>query len=451
MKTMLFLVLTIISTAIFAQKQTFDIITYTPPKGWKKEAITDKNVQAYSKIDKTNKTWCRINIIKSTASKGSIEDDFKSEWELFAVKQYKATDLNENEALEADGWKLKAGGGKFTFNNADAMVLMTTMSGYNVCVSFLITTNTQEYLATIQSFLESIDLKKPPVNGTNQPSGSETVSTVNAGNFEYSTTNFDDGWVSTVHDDYVLTQKGNIKVYLSYPQKYNASDFSGTGKQARHFYWNDYVSKYFTTGEMRYNPGGALSDYSDDYIEGWATDKQTNEKRYIAMILIYSPNIVNVIIASAPDNQHLHQQFPKADSKSDNDLKPMYSYNKFAVGKNDLVGTWVNGGGNMLTWYSTTTGNNVGSTAVAQSDVFRFNTGSSYSSIHNGASGWVGAMNTYQQEYKGNYTITPWSLTVTNRWQGKTDNYDAWFEVVKGGRILHLGSTGLTYTLVKEK
>ena len=105
----------------------------------------------------------------------------------------------------------------------------------------------------------------------------------------------------------------------------------------------------------------------------------------------------------------------------------------------------------MLTWYSTTTGNNVGSTAVAKSDVFRFSAGSSYSSTHNGATGWVGAMNTYQQEYKGTYTVSDWTVTATNRWNKKTDKYNAWFEVIKGGRILHLDTPGITYTLFKEK
>lgn len=53
---------------------------------------------------------------------------------------------------------------------------------------------------------------------------------------------------------------------------------------------------------------------------------------------------LSVIIASAPDEQQFRKQFPKADTKLDNDLLPMYGYNKFAVGKNDLPGTWSNSG-----------------------------------------------------------------------------------------------------------
>jgi hypothetical protein len=272
--------------------------------------------------------------------------------------------------------------------------------------------------------------------------------------FAYNTTNFNEGWTSSIYDDYVLSTKGDIKVYLSYVEKFNASDYSGTGKQIRFNYWDNYVSKYFITGEKKFDNRGVLSDFSQDYMEGPATDKQTGEKRYIAMIIRIIPytGTLSIIIASAPGEQQLRTQFPKADGKFDNDLLPMYGFNKFAVGKNDLIGKWSSGGnGASVSWYSATTGNQVGSTAAVTSDVFTFINGSSYTSTHNGASGWVGAMNTFQQKYKGTYTVTDWTVTATNRWDGKTEKFDAWFEIVKGGRILHMDIGPTTMALFKEK
>jgi hypothetical protein len=272
--------------------------------------------------------------------------------------------------------------------------------------------------------------------------------------YTFTTTNFDNGWTSTIYEDYVLVTKGALKVYLSYIEKFNESEYSGTGKEKRHHYCNTYVTKYFTTGEMRYNPGGALSDYSSDYIEGEAIDKQTGEKRYIAMILniIAYTGRLSVIIASAPDSTQLRQQFPFADNKWKNDLLPMYGYNKFAAGKNDLTGTWSSSGGGTMSWYSTTTGEYAGATGAATSDVFTFNGNGTYNSEHKGGHGVVGAMNTYQQKYKGAYTINNWELAVTNRWDGKTEQYNTWLEVVKGGRILHMDAGGgKSYTLYKEK
>lgn len=275
--------------------------------------------------------------------------------------------------------------------------------------------------------------------------------------FAFTTTNFDDGWTSTVYNDYVLSTKGDIKVYLSYIEKFNASDYSGTGKELRHHYWDNYVGKYFITGEKKFDTRGALSDYSQDFIEGWATDKETGSKRYIAMIVqvIAYTGTLSVIVVSAPDEQQFRRQFPKADTKFENDLLPMYSYNKFALGKNDLIGKWVSGApGAMVNWYSTATGNNVGSTAAVTSDEFDFGSDGKYSSKHNGATGWVGAMNTFQQKYNGTYTVTDWTLTATNRFDGKTEVLNAWFEVVRGGRVLHLQNqqyTGQTMMLMKVK
>ena len=74
----------------FAQKETFDMVTYTPPKGWKKKVT--ENIITHSIINKTNNSWCQVAIIRSTNSKGSIEKDFKSEWQEFIGKNYKPTE-----------------------------------------------------------------------------------------------------------------------------------------------------------------------------------------------------------------------------------------------------------------------------------------------------------------------------------------------------------------------
>lgn len=200
----------------FAQKQTFDLITFTPPKGW---TIEEKqNVIVYTNVDKKNKTWCQIGVYKSTASKGNIEDDLQSEWNEMAVKQFNIADtMQATETQEAEGWKIKTGSGKFTFNNQPAAVLLTTFSGYDRCTSIIATTNSQSYLETIEKFVGSIDLKKPEKTGNTNILTVQQTSTSNPG-FAFSTTNFDDGWTSTVQEDWVEVTKGSMKVLLHYPK-----------------------------------------------------------------------------------------------------------------------------------------------------------------------------------------------------------------------------------------
>jgi starvation-inducible outer membrane lipoprotein len=149
--------------AIFSQNEAFDIVTYASPKGWQKEG--NENIVSYLLVDKTDNSWCRIAIAKSTLSKGSIEQDFESEWNDLAAKPFKIDDApHTSEISEADGWKIRSGSGKFTFNNANAAALLTTFSGYGRCVSIIATTGNQRYLQDIENFVSHVELKKPDEN-----------------------------------------------------------------------------------------------------------------------------------------------------------------------------------------------------------------------------------------------------------------------------------------------
>lgn len=275
--------------------------------------------------------------------------------------------------------------------------------------------------------------------------------------FAFFTTNFDDGWTSVIQNDWVLVSKGDIKVYLWYALPYNASDFSGTGLVERDYYWENYVSKYYTIETRQYKDNGeVLGSQKPSYIEGWATDKQTGERRFIGMRLDIAPNTAYITIGSARDEASLWNQFPKANGGafSPSDLSNMSRYNKFAISESDVQGTWSKGNSSTAQWYYVTPSGYegyAGMTIAATSATFTFNNGGSYTSIHNGATGTVGNLSTFQQNYKGNYTVGNWTLTATNRWQGKTDNFEACFVAVKGGRILCLREGGMEYNLVKVK
>jgi len=160
-------------------------------------------------------------------------------------------------------------------------------------------------------------------------------------------------------------------------------------------------------------------------------------------------------VASFPDEASFRQAFPKANDQYVSDLTEMSRYNKFAIGSNDVFGTWQNGNTSTMQWaYETPSGYEgyAGMTVAATSASFTFNADATYSSIHNGATGAVGAMSTFHQEYKGKNTITNWNMLLTNRWQGETQSFDASFTAIRGGRVLKLNNgAGQEYNLVKVK
>jgi hypothetical protein len=143
-----------------AQTKTFDLATFTPPSGWKKEV--KPNYVSYTKIDNLKKSWCQIAIYKSFESKGSIEADFESEWLLLAANPYQIKEAPKSGGIqEGEGWKIKVGSGKFTFNNKEVKAILSVISGYNKTISILAITNSQDYLPQIQDLLVSVNLKIP--------------------------------------------------------------------------------------------------------------------------------------------------------------------------------------------------------------------------------------------------------------------------------------------------
>ncbi|MGG9960541.1 hypothetical protein [Ferruginibacter sp. SUN106] len=195
----------------FAQKASFDIVSYTPPKGWKKEV--KENFTSFTITDKKTNGWCQISIVKSTTSKGDIEKDFESEWQELVVKSYKVTDAPQgNEVQEAEGWKIKAGAGKFIFNNSNAMVLLTTMSGYNRCVSIVSTTSNQCYIKDIEDLLASLDLKKPDTTSTAQTQTDVSDNKSIIGD-----------WKATASDQSSFRVKNGVMNYISRQYTFNSN------------------------------------------------------------------------------------------------------------------------------------------------------------------------------------------------------------------------------------
>jgi len=71
-------------------------------------------------------------------------------------------------------------------------------------------------------------LKKPVAAITSPPSRTAPVvpsTSVAAGGYTFTTTNFDDGWTSTVQEDWVQVTKANIRVLIHYPNK-NADKYN---------------------------------------------------------------------------------------------------------------------------------------------------------------------------------------------------------------------------------
>lgn len=433
---------------------SYDLATFSVPKTWIKES--GKMSEAYLITDAKTGEYAKIIVYQSLAGSGNLQTDFSTEWRELIEMPYKssaASDVAEKDL--PDSWKIKVGVAPFAFNSKKSEATLITAVSNGQKMSLVMLSNTDKYQNDFESIARSVKFKK--VEPLQMNPSSSTVKknspAVSAG-FTFITTNFDDGWTSTVANDYVLVEKAGNSVYLLYAVPYNASQFSGTGLRDAEYYWDQYVTQFFTTKTKQFNDGGSIG-FKPPYMEGYAIDKRTGKSCFIGMYLNIIPNAVKLVIGTAPDEAAFRQLFPRANDEFTSDLSAMVRYNKFAVASSDLPGTWQEGGTNTAQWYYTSPSGYegyAGMTAAATSATFNFHADGTYSSIHNGATGAVGNMNTFQQEYKGTYTVTNWNITATNRWQGKTAKFEASFEAVRGGRILKLNdNAGGSYNLVKVK
>ncbi len=80
MKLALFIFSVFLLTAnhTFAQTETFDIASFTPPKDWRREVGKEKI--AFSVFDTAKGQFCFLILHASRQSSGNFEQDFKDDW-----------------------------------------------------------------------------------------------------------------------------------------------------------------------------------------------------------------------------------------------------------------------------------------------------------------------------------------------------------------------------------
>jgi hypothetical protein len=249
----------------FAQKETFDLYTFTAPQGWTKNE--EVNFVSYIKANKKLKSWCRINITKSTISKGSIEADFESEWQGLIVKNYHPIgEPQVSEIQEAEGWKIQAGKSKFIFENKEANVILTSVSGYDRCLSIVAVTNSEDYIKDVEAFIESIDLVKPVTAATqnNPPPIDNTEVPVVIGKWSKT---------STANTDY--TMKHGLHSYHQMQYELNANGTYSFIYRSFSYLENIYFSKENGTYRIEGNTITIIPQAS--VLETWSKENGTDK------------------------------------------------------------------------------------------------------------------------------------------------------------------------------
>jgi hypothetical protein len=221
-KVILFLCVLCALVGNIAAQTTYDVFTYTEPKGYKKETKT--GAITYTKTDAKAGTYCIISLYAQSPSRGDIKKDFENDWqELVAAPLGVTAAPQKDNGDEITGWKTYSGGANFEFGGGTSMVLLTTAKKDNANVSMIVVTNAQSFLADADIFFDKLKLGKPKVTavknnpvikpGNNQTAtaGNNTTSPVAFSFGEYKILIPDNYFSSKTISNNVINYKVNVE------------------------------------------------------------------------------------------------------------------------------------------------------------------------------------------------------------------------------------------------
>ena len=436
----LLLVFLVLPVYCLAQQQTFDITTYSAPKAWKSQS-SESTIQ-FSTEDEAKGSYCLIMLFKSLPGMADSKANFDAAWETVVKEAVTVSSPPEMQpAAIENGWEALTGYAPFESNGSKGVVMLLTSTGYEKMINILILTNSDIYEKDISDFLGSLHFKQlsaPSNKPATDPSKIATPNTVTKKDgFAFNTTHFDDGWTSTVQEDWVEVTKGSIKVLLHYPNK-KADVYNSVLKEGDYNAWNTLVAQRYSN--MKNFEWRTIQSYeSISFVEADATEIKSGKTVHIVLFKKHYSNGNGRYLEFVTDSKAAYEyEFGAYHSTSYDWDKPanMQFRNKFSVAANDLIGTWTTSDYASVSYYYVNSGGLAGTSTTSTADEFTFSSGNNYQSQHSGASGEVGNIKFSNQVYKGKSSVSNWSITLTNRFHGATENYDCNFEAIKGGRIL---------------
>lgn len=440
----------LISLSFFSGAQSlksFDIFSYSAPKNFLLKETQGKLLYTQSAA----KQYCQLYLYPAVTGQSDVEKDFAANWDFFARNPAQGvTDPESKEKQTQDGWDMITGSARGSYSKKPFVISVTTVTRGALTYYIAAVFTSEKYIPVIREFMAGITpdtnrfVQGAVTTPVPQPSTVITPAS-NTARMSKPRTQFDDGWLGTALDNYVQLVRNGTEIRLHYIDA-ALDDTRPQTIDAPEYYWSKYVTPYFNVASPQKWAG---VQYPVIYfMEGNAVNKQTGRSCYVAIKIVYSGG-ARPIVVIAPDQQSYQQQFPHP-----NDLDAKLNANRFAVTAADLVGKWSGSGGGGVEYYNAYSGTYAGMSAVSSTDEFVFHNNGTYSSSYRGASMNNGGTQFSGQDFKGNFSVTDWSVTATNRLGGKTTIYNAQLIAVKNGYLLYLSdqdNPSMHYTLYRVK
>jgi len=443
-KIILVVLLNAVAFFSFAQQQTFDLATYIAPKGWKKEQTA--NAVQFAKEDAAKGTYCTITLVKSIPAGGSSKANFDAAWETLVKEMVTVSSTPEmQDPVSENGWEAQSGYAPFESNGSKGVALLVTSSGYEKMINLIALTNTDVYEKELTDFIGSINLAKPSGSNNNSlgkigiVASPQKTQAINSG-FAFNTTNFDDGWTSTVQNDWVEVTKGGSKIFIHYPR--NETTFPSDPEPLTVAVWNILVAPRYSN--LKNFKTAYISTYNRPYLGmGSATENSTGRQVFIVLYRQGETGWIEFVEASKNSFIQQYKFDPETirwDSETDllKPLEKMASYNKFAVAASDFKGTWTSDFTGIQQLYNIYTGNSAGMNIHQSNQTFQFGAGNTYNWSLAAVNGTVGNTKFVSVKSFGKFSVpNNWQVRFSDM-EGKPKLYDVFFTCIKGARLMKM-------------
>lgn len=254
-KIVLLLALACMGKGLMAQTETFDITTYTPPKGWQKETKT--SVVNYTILDRAKNTYCIIGVYASRPSSGDAVADFTAEWNDLVVKPLGAAANPPTQSVVAgDSRKAIVGSSLFKNQGVNNAVLLTSFSVFGKTASVIALMNSMDFQADVQKFLNGITFSDSPATTANTlPADRTGQPSAMASSYKDVSFTAPKGWAQTNYSDGIGLQSPDMECSNNSNYKitiFNNRPFSGDLKnQVKEVWYELFNPKYEKDVEMK--------------------------------------------------------------------------------------------------------------------------------------------------------------------------------------------------------
>lgn len=157
MKTLFFLLCLLAFTSCDAQNQTFDIVSFAPPKGWQKSEKAE--TVSFSK-EEASKGFCIITVYKSIDGDADAKKNFEISWEHLIQNIMGTGSPVMQPATTDNGWETLMGSAPFEKDDLKGAAILISSTKQSRFLNIIVITNTNAFQKEMEGFLESVTFIK---------------------------------------------------------------------------------------------------------------------------------------------------------------------------------------------------------------------------------------------------------------------------------------------------